>query len=84
MSLTQKIIAALYQLSEEGYTAEQPVLIERIMDIAELHSELPEDTFRAIRSRLNNMPSLLEKLGVVFTMKPGDWGLCSVRNIRNG
>ena len=85
LNLTQKITAALYQLAEENYApTEQPKLIEKIMDIAELHSELPEDTFRAIRSRLNNMPSLLEKLGVVFTMKPGDWGLCSVRMVKNG
>ena len=86
LSLTQKVIAAIYKIAEEenGYAAEQPVLIEKIMDIAELHSELPEDTFRAIRSRLNNMPSLLEKLGIKFTMQPGDWGLCEVRNIHNG
>ncbi len=83
MSLTQKIIAALYQLSEEGYTTEQPKLIEKIMDIAELHSELPEDTFRAIRSRLPNMVPLLEKLGVQFTVGRGDWGICSVRMVKN-
>ncbi|WP_131815979.1 MULTISPECIES: hypothetical protein [Pseudomonas] len=82
MSLTQTIVAAIYKISEEGYTAEQPKLIEKIMDVAELHCELPEDTFRAIQSRLSSMPPLLEKLGVAFTMQPGDWGLCSLRMIK--
>lgn len=83
MSLTQKIIAALYKISEDGnYFAEQPKLIEKIMDVAELHSETPEDTVRAIKSRLISMPSLLEKLGVEFTLQPGDWGLCCVRMVK--
>lgn len=86
MSLTQTIIAALYKIAEADncYAAEQPKLIEKIMDIAELHTELPEDTFRAIQSRLNSMPSLLDKIGVTFTMQPGDWGLCSVRMVKHG
>ncbi|MNJ31428.1 hypothetical protein D3C77_260650 [compost metagenome] len=85
MSLTQTIIAAIYKIAEEDnfYAAEQPKLIEKIMGVAELHTDLPEDTVRAIRSRLGSMPSLLQKLGVQFSMQPGDWGLCSVRMIKS-
>lgn len=84
MSLTQTIVAALYKIAEEGngYTAEAPVLIEKVMELADMSFELPEDTVRAIKSRLNSMPSLLEKVGVVFTVKPGDWGLCTVRMVK--
>lgn len=85
LSLTQKVIAALYKIAEEDnfYVAEQPKLIEKIMDIAELHSDLPEDTFRAIRSRLPNMVPLLEKLGIQFTVGQGDWSMCSLKVIKS-
>ena len=84
MSLTQTMIAALYKLAEDNFgPAEQPVLIEKIMDLAELHSDLPEDTFTAIRLRLASMPSELEKLGVLFSVQPGDWGLCEVRMVKS-
>lgn len=69
MSISQKIIGALYQITNMErfgfYVAEEPVLIERILEVAEL--PLTGEAAAEVKSHLAGVTSTLNKIGLEVT-----------------
>lgn len=69
MSISQKIIGALYQITNTErfgfYVAEEPQLIERILEVAEL--PLTGESAAEVRSHLSGVTSALNKIGLEVT-----------------
>jgi hypothetical protein len=74
MSLSQKIIAAVYSLTEKEqfgfYVAEEPVLIEAIIEATEMPFD--EDSVSEVKSHLRGMTTPLKGIGIEIT-KNGDY-----------
>ncbi|MBK5401323.1 hypothetical protein JFU47_32115 [Pseudomonas sp. TH39(2020)] len=79
MSLSQKVIAAMYQITNAErfgfYMAEEHVLIEKIIETAEL--PFTGECATEVKSRLHGVTNAINKLGIEVT-KNGDfltvWG----------
>lgn len=69
MSISQKIIGALYQITNmerfRFYVAEEPVLIERILEVAEL--PMTGESAAEVRSHLPGVMPALNKIGLEVT-----------------
>jgi hypothetical protein len=74
MSLCQQIIAAVYSITNQEeygfYVAEEPVLIERIIEIVEL--PFNGESVAEVKSRLAGVMPALHKIGV-DVVKDGDF-----------
>lgn len=71
MSICQKIIAAVYSITNKEdygfYVAEEPALIERIIEAAEL--PFNSESYAEVKSRLSTsvMATALKEIGVEIT-----------------
>lgn len=76
MSLCQKIIAAMFSITNQErfgfYLAEEHVLIEKILEVAEL--PMTGEACSEVKSHLHGVMPALKKIGVEVT-KDGDF-LC--------
>ncbi|MHA6232730.1 hypothetical protein [Pseudomonas fluorescens group sp. PF-69] len=69
MSISQKIIGALYQITNTErfgfYVAEEPVLIERILEVAEL--PMTGESAAEVKSHLTGVTPALNRVGIEVT-----------------
>ena len=74
MSLCQKIIAAMYSITNQErfgfYLAEEHVLIEKILEVAEL--PMTGESAAEVKSHLHGVMPALKKIGVEVT-QDGDY-----------
>lgn len=69
MSISQKIIGALYQITNMErfgfYVTEEPALIERILEVAEL--PMTGESAAEVKSHLPGITSALNRVGIEVT-----------------
>ena len=85
MSLSQKIIAAIYSTTDKEdfgfYVAEEPALIEKIIEAAEL--PFNEESYIAVKSRLYGVTPALKGIGVDVVRNGDYWSVFGPGVLKN-